>query len=210
MNPDQDPLDEDALRRSLDLFWHYPEVCADGGLIEIRLWQRPDLKGVDRCDKKKTNEIAYRGFFDNPDQAVKEIKRFDAQDKTVGVFCILNEIKSGAFKPDNQIKRGRSTRDQDIFRRRWLPIDIDPHRAAGIMASTEEKASAEEAANFIKNYLKNQGFPDPAYVDSGNGFHLLYRIVLPLCAHILPSTFSSDLSSLRSSNRLNMASLSGG
>jgi hypothetical protein len=179
-------LDEADLRRSLDLFWPHSEVCAGSGVIEIRLWQRPKLEGIDQLDKaKKRDEKALRGFFDDPDQAVEEIKKFDADPATVGIFAVLNQIdpdsiKNRKIKIDNRIGKGQSTKDQDISRRCWLPLDFDPERPAGIMATDQEKQAAKKAQAFINEILiKQHGWPDPIVVDSGNGYHDLFRIDLP-------------------------------
>ncbi len=179
-------LDEADLRRSLDLFWPHSEVCAGSGVIEIRLWQRPQLKGTDRLDKsKKRNELPLRGFFDDPDKAIAEISKFDQDDRTIGIFVVLNEIDRQAIeakktKIDNKIGSGKATRDQDILRRCWLPIDIDPVRPAGIMATDEEKQAAKKAITWINNLLtSDHDWPDPVVVDSGNGYHDLFRVDLP-------------------------------
>jgi len=185
MEPDLGVLGEEALRRSLDLFWPYSEACAQDGVIEIRLWQRPQLEGLDQLDRSKKNEIPLRGFFDDPDKAVKEIKKFDADPATVGIFAVLNQIdpdsiKNRKIKIDNKIGKGQSTKDTDISRRVWLPLDFDPERSAGIMATDQEKQAAKKAQAYINEILiKQHGWPDPVVVDSGNGYHDLFRIDLP-------------------------------
>jgi len=184
----EDPggFDETAIRRSLDLFWPHSEVCAGSGVIEIRLWQRPKLEGIDQLDKaKKRDEKALRGFFDDPDQAVEEIKKYDGDQATIGIFAVLNRIdpdslKKRHIKIDNRIGKGQSTKDQDILRRCWLPIDIDPIRPAGVMATDQEKEAARKAIAWINSLLtSDHDWPDPVVVDSGNGYHDLFRIDLP-------------------------------
>jgi len=183
----EDPggFDETAIRRSLDLFWPHSEVCAGSGVIEIRLWQRPKLEGIDQLDKaKKRDEKALRGFFDDPDQAVEEIKKYDGDQATIGIFAVLNRIdpdslKKRHIKIDNRIGKGQSTKDQDILRRCWLPIDIDPIRPAGVMATDQEKEAARKAIAWINSLTSDHDWPDPVVVDSGNGYHDLFRIDLP-------------------------------
>jgi hypothetical protein len=69
--------------------------------------------------------------------------------------------------------------DGDVLKRRWLLIDIDPQRLGGISATDAEKAKALEKAMQVRTFLQQQGWPAPVLADSGNGYHLLYRIDLP-------------------------------
>ena len=68
------------------------------------------------------------------------------------------------------------TSDKDIRRYRWFLIDLDPRRPSGISATDEEKAAAHAKAQLIYKHLRSRGFCDPVVADSGNGYHLLYRI----------------------------------
>ncbi len=71
------------------------------------------------------------------------------------------------------------TSDLDIIRRRWLLIDCDAQRPAGISATKEEHEAAMARAREIFAYLREDCWPDPIAADSGNGAHLLYRLDLP-------------------------------
>lgn len=66
----------------------------------------------------------------------------------------------------------------DVLRRRWLLFDFDPVRPAGSNATTDEKDAAQDAAGRCLEWLASEGWPEPVVVDSGNGWHLLYRIDL--------------------------------
>jgi hypothetical protein len=78
-------------------------------------------------------------------------------------------------------KRDTHTADKDVIAYRWLPVDTDPVRPAGISASEAELKIALERAIAIRDYLVNEwGFPDPIRGISGNGGHLLWRIDLPV------------------------------
>src|SRR4029453_10678280 len=52
-------------------------------------------------------------------------------------------------------------------------------RAAGIAASDSEHRAALALAEQARDWLTEQGFPLPAFCDSGNGGHLLYRVEIP-------------------------------
>jgi len=61
----------------------------------------------------------------------------------------------------------------------WLLIDCDPPRQAKTNSTADEKQAAREEAERIREWLRSQGWPEPSLCDSGNGWHLLYRIELP-------------------------------
>lgn len=67
----------------------------------------------------------------------------------------------------------------DIIRRRWLLIDVDPERPPDSNASEVEHQAAADRANKILGAMVGAGWPVPVLVDSGNGYHLLWRIDLP-------------------------------
>src|SRR5207249_4472997 len=64
-------------------------------------------------------------------------------------------------------------------RRRWLPIDIDPVRPAGISSTDQEHDAATRLAHKISADLQAEGWPSGITVDSGNGAQILFRIDLP-------------------------------
>jgi hypothetical protein len=88
-----------------------------------------------------------------------------------GVYWLMNPIpadwSSGTAK------------DGDIVRRRWLLVDCDPKRAGTVSSTDAEKELAHEKAFEVATYLESLGWPNPIIADSGNGWHLLYRIDLP-------------------------------
>ena len=58
-------------------------------------------------------------------------------------------------------------------------MDCDPARPADSNATDAEKAAAWDPALRVRGFLTARGWPAPAVADSGNGYHLLYRIDLP-------------------------------
>ena len=75
--------------------------------------------------------------------------------------------------------RGSPAKDGDIVRRRWLLIDCDPKRKGTVSSTDEEKEAARQTMISVEAYLADCGWPAPIIADSGNGFHLLYRIDVP-------------------------------
>lgn len=99
-----------------------------------------------------------------------------------GVYYTLNPVKKELLaRRCNRIDRagdGELTKDTNIERRRWLLIDCDPIRDPHISATDAEKQHALQTAMAVRDYLRSIGWPEPIIVDSGNGYHLLYRIDL--------------------------------
>lgn len=89
-----------------------------------------------------------------------------------GVYLCLGPVRQTTG-------RGGSARDEDVVRRRWLFLDIDPDRPAGVCATDAEKRAAAEAAEALKERHAGLGWPEPVEVDSGNGRYLLYHADLP-------------------------------
>jgi hypothetical protein len=72
-----------------------------------------------------------------------------------------------------------SGNDSDIAKRALLLVDCDPTRPADTNATDAEKQLAHDKAIQVRGYLQQLGWPLPVLADSGNGFHLLYRIDEP-------------------------------
>ena len=130
------------------------------------------------------------GFFDlTPDQkpflfVVGGWLARDAQSQPEGVYVTLNPVNDALLaRAHNRIKppskKAISANDKDVSCRCWLLIDVDPTRPSGISATDEEKAAAREVLEAVRKDLRDRGWPEPMVVDSGNGFHLWYRINLP-------------------------------
>jgi hypothetical protein len=104
--------------------------------------------------------------------------------QAVGIYFTLNPQNSALLaRRSNRTDTAatdEATKDDDILSRQWLLIDCDPARPSGISATDTEKAAALATAERVRDYLREEhGWPDPIQADSGNGYHLLYRIDLP-------------------------------
>lgn len=125
------------------------------------------------------------GYFNNPSKMADAVKILDQNPQIKGIYLTLNTMNPALLaRRENRIimrlsKKDASTADQDIIRRIWLPIDIDPNRPSGVSSSEEEHTAALQKADEIAAYLSSIGWPEPIRADSGNGAHLLYRIDLP-------------------------------
>lgn len=95
----------------------------------------------------------------------------------------------------------QTAHDSDVISRVWLPIDCDTIRTGegkGQSATDNEKQLTWQTAIAIRNHLTKLGWPLPITADSGNGYHLLYRIDLPTddeglvarCLRVLDARFT--------------------
>jgi len=122
------------------------------------------------------------GYFDNPAAAAKAAAAHSG--KAAAVYVTLNPVAGDLLaRSANRVKtvgrKGATTTDKEITRRRWFPIDFDPVRPAGISSTDAERDAALAKARAVRNWLAVCGWPAPVFADSGNGAHLLYRVDLP-------------------------------
>ncbi len=156
----------DATRQALDL------LAVPGGVVEIRGLHVPTRHG-------KAMTVA--GYFSDLNQAAQAAATLDSR-KASGVYLVLNELTPALLaRSPNVLTDGlqTTTSDNDIIRRQWLPLDFDAVRPAGISASEDEHAAAEDVGRQCAAWLSSQGWPEPMQGDSGNGWHVLYRVDLP-------------------------------
>ena len=133
------------------------------------------------CSAGRGKPCTAAGYFTDLDKAVQAAAALDKR-KAAGVYLVLNEINPALLaRSPNQTTDypDPTTSDGDITRRRWLPLDFDPTRPAGISSTEDEHCTAEDVARQCAAWLYSLGWPAPILADSGNGAHLLYRIDLP-------------------------------
>jgi hypothetical protein len=159
-------LDEAELHKTVSL------LVRPGDVTELRMLGRNDRGYDEVCS----------GYFSDPDKLIAEATRTHLQ-ASGQCYITLNPVKAAllARRVDRlETKPKQTTSDGDIERRRWLLIDLDPVRPAGVSATDAEKAASCELAGRVRTSLTEEiGWPPPVLADSGNGFHLLYRIDLP-------------------------------
>ncbi len=122
------------------------------------------------------------GYFDY--DHIETVPNLLANFKTYGgVYITLNPVKPDLLaRANNRFKKAKSretTSDKDVLCRRWMLIDVDPVRPAGISATETERSLSFDKAAEISAGLETMGWPKPMCVNSGNGTQLLYRINLP-------------------------------
>ncbi len=159
-----------------------PKEAARADRAEIEraislLFEPGDVMEV-RIPKTRAGVVA--GYFDSSSAMAEAICYADAKYRAGGVYYVLNRIDPALLgRAYNRLKEHaeHTTADNNILRRRWLPVDLDPVRPAGISSSEAEHAAALQRARTIAEDMASE-WEWPIVGDSGNGAHLLYRIDL--------------------------------
>lgn len=125
----------------------------------------------------------WSGYFDSAQLLVQAAASLDERGAT-GIYFTPNPVHPALLaRANNRVKRvGKAdalTKNHDILRRRFLLLDLDPVRPAGISSSENEKQHALQRADDVVRLLTEAGWPEPVRAESGNGAHLLYRVDLP-------------------------------
>jgi hypothetical protein len=160
---DSRPSDTEEIARAIKLL-HTPDE-----VVELRV-----LKAV------KGGIVS--GYFRGPNWDALIQAAAEWSGKAPGIYLTLNPVDPVLLaRANNRAKRFAdcTTKDSEILRRRWLPIDFDPVRPGGMSSTEAEHQAAIDRARQCRDYLRSRDFPDPILLDSGNGGHLLYRVDLP-------------------------------
>lgn len=114
------------------------------------------------------------GYFNSAEDIHNAIRTLDGK---YNIFFTLNQLSPEivARSQDHFTKYAKNTTtDSEISKRQWILLDFDPVRPAGISSSDEELKAAKSCAMKVRKYLSENGFPEPVFALSGNGYHLLY------------------------------------
>ena len=155
-------------------------TIADALRLILEPGQVTELRALDAVTHGYRRPHVESGYFDD----VEKLAAAAASITTAkGIYFTPNPVKPALLaRAANRIRpagKDPLTSDHDTTARRWLLIDCDPVRPAGISAMDDEHLAARERAVRICKDLQARGWPWPILSDSGNGAHLLYRIDLP-------------------------------
>jgi hypothetical protein len=149
-------------------------LIAPDQVVELR------ALGVQR---EKSRPHTEAGFFDADHLTEMAKAALEVTPHARGVYFTLNPLKTDLLaRRCNRIAwavQGELANDKDVLSRQWLFVDADPKRDKHISASDSEKAFAWDTALAIREHLTTRGWPEPILADSGNGYHLLFKIDLP-------------------------------
>jgi hypothetical protein len=121
------------------------------------------------------------GYYDDHDELAREAKRLSDSGKYPGVYITLNPVK-----PDVPMQKGietnrmyyhvaSRTKDEDIAKRRWFALDIDPLRPSNTSATLRQKGATHWCKSSTVGLLQREWkMPEPIMADSGNGYYALY------------------------------------
>lgn len=118
------------------------------------------------------------GYFNDRDLALRAIEQVPDYK---AAWASLNPVRLPGGFPSPEVLQQRSSRASagDVLFRVSLLVDFDPERPTDTNSTDAEKQAAREQAEQAREYLRGKGWPDPAFCDSGNGWHLRYGIELP-------------------------------
>jgi hypothetical protein len=153
--------DPDEIRRAVAL------ICDPGSVYELRV----------PASQRGTES----GYFANFEALVAAATRLSGQ--APGIFVMLNPVAPALLARSVNRTVGyakHTTSDSDIVCRRWILLDFDPERPAGISSTDDEHDAAVARATNCRAWLIDHGIPSASLVlaDSGNGAHLLIRVEL--------------------------------
>lgn len=116
------------------------------------------------------------GYFDDYKALATSLVEYTGKHD---IYVTLNKLKGlpdGVTKNKLQKYARKTTSDADVERLNYVLIDIDPKRAAGISATSQEKEAAYDLMEEIIIFLETKDIGSYIKADSGNGYHVLLPI----------------------------------
>ncbi|MFC1895062.1 phage/plasmid primase, P4 family [Thermodesulfobacteriota bacterium] len=166
-----------ALSKIDDPIGVYHLFLNPGEVVEMRAL---GLSGNHSAWEGYAREVVF-GYFDNAEAFGKAAAAIDML-KPDGVYFTANPCKPELrARANNRLvaatKKRPATSDKDVLLIRWLLIDADPVRPAGISASKDELDEARMVMESLSSWLEDEmSFPAGLRALSGNGYHLMYRL----------------------------------
>jgi hypothetical protein len=159
------------LERALKIERHFRLIYCPGDLIEIRGFP----------DESTGRKGTAAGLFNDFRRAAHTAMHMS--NAGLQTYHSLNPILPGSSYAKHQRLNTPSWRvsfavtDNQISCRRLYLFDFDPDRPGfkKSCSTDAERATAWVQAQQLRQYLAEQGWPEPIVIDSGNGYHFLYR-----------------------------------
>ncbi len=174
MASDQQPPRESSTDHCTDVAAFLRILHEPGEVFEVRVINCPE-----RVGGSYTSTAA--GCFNDASKAAQAIEQIEKL-KPPAVYVTLNQCDPALLaRGVNRLaaKAKATTTDANIIRRRWLFIDIDTKRPAGVSSTDAELADAVAVSDAIESAMQADKWPEPLRGMSGNGRYLLWRIDLP-------------------------------
>jgi len=180
--PIPDVVDAPPSLRTLDYTWQEPltQQVADWLRVFVEEGQVVELRALNVV-MQNGMKVTYSGFYNREGLTEMAEAALYLTTDAEGVYFTLNSLDTSLLaRRYNKVEVAKDTAsDADVIQRRLLLVDADPVRKSGISASDKEKQQAWQTVRQVFSWLQEQGWPEPVLADSGNGYHLLYRIDLP-------------------------------
>jgi len=159
------------------------EVCLIGPKIQkSQLWANEWAGG---------KKAIVSGWFNDIARAADFIIDADKV-SPAGIYCTLNPVNPALLgRANNRLKANAArTKDDEISTVRNLLIDADPKRPVDVSSTDAEKSAAFDLLRRIRADLRNSGWEEPLFADSGNGGHLIYQLGAD-CGPLVPEFLKS-------------------
>lgn len=139
------------------------------------IWQDGDVREVRTFpDRSLSYPLKYSGYFDSVESLSAAVAKLSPE-QFEALYVTLHPCNVALLaRANNRLLRSpkATTADSDAINCNLLLIDVDPVRPAGVSATEEEKAHAQEVVSKI---MEKYGKPC-LHQDSGNGYHAIYRV----------------------------------
>lgn len=145
-------------------------------------WHLFKNDGKELCEIRCLDgQNTYSGYYHSIENIIRDITPL-CDYPNMQLYFVLNSINEACYDRQQHEKLERkpknTTSDNDIDGRFFLLLDFDPKRPSGVGSTKEELEWAHQKALQVFRYLKDQGFSQPIVTQSGNGWHLYYRVQL--------------------------------
>jgi len=146
-----------------------------GEVVEVRIlkvWGKSPAWGDDFA------KGVVSGYFDDHEFFCNAVKAADKVEHG-GIYFTLQVIDPRLIgRAFNRLKPATlTTSDHNVLNYRWLPIDIDPVRPAGISSSDKElQLAMTMREKVLQHCMAELGLPQPLTGMSGNGAHILFML----------------------------------
>ncbi|MCK4789130.1 MAG: hypothetical protein KAV87_35640, partial [Desulfobacteraceae bacterium] len=153
----------------------FEQFVKPGEVVEVRI---PKVYGKSVAWANDFAKGTVSGYFDDHAffcDAVKNADKFQHS----GIYFTLQVIDPRLIgRAFNRLKPSSlTTSDNNVIAYRWLPIDIDPARPAGVSSSDSELKDALRLRDEVaERAIAKLNFSKPIKAMSGNGGHLLFRL----------------------------------
>src|SRR5262245_206607 len=159
-----------------------PALVADWLRVFFDSGEVVELRAI-KVERRQGWSQTESGYFDHGHLEDLAAAALEVERHARGGYFTLNPLKPGMLsRRTNRVAKALEnelTGDGHVLRRKWLLIDADPVREpADVSATDAEKAEAWNVTLAIRTFLDDLGWTEPVVADSGNGYHLLYRIDL--------------------------------